>query len=216
MHIHDFRSAARVLGKKEATDILQLLSRRAWVKASEAARELGIHTATAVKYLSSLAELGYVRTRKAKGKTREVVEYRLSSKTITLSVDLDSRTPSGDLEIYIFVLDRLMNKVNKISGDQVEKAVRKRFVALAKQHGLATGIDAISEVDTDAVSGIPKNKQFQFMIKTIELFISGAERSLGKTTTAALVESVMAVAVKKYSGRVNKAFDALPRDYFGE
>jgi hypothetical protein len=217
MHIEEFRNAAHVLSKKEATDILMLLSSTGnWMKASDVSGELGIHTATAVKYLSALAGLEYLQYRRGKGKTKEVVEYRLRDRTIKLSLNLlEMQQNEGETESLLFILGTLTMKVDRISGSQVEDDVRSKLDKMARKHGIDLWPGARS-IDKNAISKMPGKHSSQFIIEAINIIISGAERNLGKITTAALMDSVKKAATKRHPNMASNAFRALPPQYFGD
>ena len=77
-----------VLGKKHCLDVMICLYKNRWQTASQVARDLNIHIATAVKYLSELYELGLVDRQVKMGRTREAYEYQLKNPKIEIEIDI--------------------------------------------------------------------------------------------------------------------------------
>lgn len=84
MDMEEFNSAARILGRKHVPAVLEEISKKKRIRASELASYTGICTATAVNYLTALESIGVLEKKKVKGETGDVWEYRLSSDKIVL------------------------------------------------------------------------------------------------------------------------------------
>jgi predicted transcriptional regulator len=96
MKKEDMRKMLFVLGKEHCMDVMINLYKNDWQTASQVARDLNIHIATAVKYLSELHELGLVDRRIKKGKTRESFEYQLKNPKIKIELDISRLMSKND------------------------------------------------------------------------------------------------------------------------
>ena len=96
MKKEDIRKMLFILGKEHCLDVMINLYKNDWQTASQVARDLKIHIATAVKYLSELHELGLVDRWLKQGKTREVFEYRLKSPKIKIELDISQLMSKDD------------------------------------------------------------------------------------------------------------------------
>jgi len=77
-----------ILGKKQTSAILVYLHRHPDSTASEIASALGIHIATAQKYLEGLEEGGILASRERPSKPRTAREYWLTDTRFTLELDV--------------------------------------------------------------------------------------------------------------------------------
>src|SRR5436309_8484784 len=82
------QSVLASLAREYSLEILQELHGRGWSTASEVARNLGIHVATAMRKLAELEALGLVTDRTRDGS--DLTEYGLASSRIEIVIDLDS------------------------------------------------------------------------------------------------------------------------------
>ena len=96
MKKEDMRRMLFVLGKEHCLDVMIYLYKNDWQTASQVARGLKIHIATAVKYLSELHELGLVDRRVKWGKTREAFEYQLKNPKINIEFDIGQLMSEND------------------------------------------------------------------------------------------------------------------------
>lgn len=78
-----------ILGKRQAFAILVHLHSHPNTTASEIAAALGIHIATAQKYLEGLEEGGILLSRERPSKPRTAQEYHLSDSKFTLEIDIE-------------------------------------------------------------------------------------------------------------------------------
>src|SRR5437773_5643285 len=76
------------LAREYCIDLLRELHGTGWSTASEVARNLGIHVATAMRKLAELEALGMVTDRTRDG--NDLTEYGLASSRIEIVIDLDS------------------------------------------------------------------------------------------------------------------------------
>ena len=96
MEKKDMRKMLFVLGKEHCLDVMINLYKNDWQTASQVARDLNVHIATAVKYLSELHELGLVDRRVKQGKTRESFEYQLKNPKIKIEFDISQLMSKND------------------------------------------------------------------------------------------------------------------------
>ena len=85
----EIREVVSVLAREYSFEVLRELHHRGWSGASEIARELGIHVATAMRKLAELETLGFLEKRNRSAS--RVVEYRLASPRIEILVDFDEQ-----------------------------------------------------------------------------------------------------------------------------
>lgn len=79
---------AAALGKELTGQIIGILMLEPYLSASEIAGRIGIHIATAQKYLMEMKQAGIVRSRRRVSPTRPTEEYWLGSERLTIEVDL--------------------------------------------------------------------------------------------------------------------------------
>ncbi len=121
MRKKQFGRYAYVLGKTHSLDILELIQSMGWSKASDIAKELDLHVATASKYLAELEEIKVLEVRRVKGKTRMVLEYRLKDPKINLNLDLSATDVNPDIkdevtDFYRDIYKSLLNLTESIYG----------------------------------------------------------------------------------------------------
>ncbi len=118
MKEEEFRRSSYVLGKDHSIDILNLVHSEGWSKASDIAKKLDLHIATASKYLAELEDINLFESREAKGKTRMVVEYRIKDPKIELTLDISEKNKGGgSLEnFYTDVYRSILKRTEKVYG----------------------------------------------------------------------------------------------------
>jgi hypothetical protein len=84
------RRVYSILGREFTGQILYLLRRQPFQSASELARIMSVHIATAQKYLEELRDLKLVSSRNRQEPSRPVEEYYLSFKRLDLTLDTSS------------------------------------------------------------------------------------------------------------------------------
>ncbi|MCK4718485.1 MAG: hypothetical protein KAT70_07430 [Thermoplasmata archaeon] len=119
MNRERFRLAAEALGKKNGMELLYELHEQGKGTASSLAKATGLHTATAMKYLGALAAAGLLETRTVRGKTREMIEYRLPGPRISLVLDL-SDEGNADLHLSEALIEAMLEKANRIYGEPLD------------------------------------------------------------------------------------------------
>ena len=135
MEKKNIRKILFVLGKEHCLDVMINVYKNGWQTASEVAKDLDLHIATAVKYLSELHELGLMNRRKKRGKTREAFEYQLTTSKIKIEFDVNSlmgkKTKADSKPLVLFsVLFTMLMKSRKVVGHSVDVFVNGRFEKL--------------------------------------------------------------------------------------
>jgi hypothetical protein len=135
MNKEDTRKMLFVLGKEHCLDVIINVYENDWQTASEVARDLDIHIATAVKYLSELYELGFLNRRVKRSKTREAFEYQLKNSSLDIGFDITSLigkklTPDNKPMVLFSVLFTMLLKSRKVVGQSVDVFVNGRFEKL--------------------------------------------------------------------------------------
>lgn len=224
-----------ILGKEHSLDVMMNLHQHGWQTASEVARDLDIHIATAVKYLSELHELGLVNRRVRRARTRKAFEYQCEKEFIRIEFKLDAlhgeipRSYHGPLVLFS-ILYTILKKSRKVMGPNLDSLMRLRFKRLengekriimdslnvkddlegAKDHFLKNlnGRALTEERGRDVVSALTE---------LISYVIKQYESRLGHRSTKSLVDvsmekviDVMGADIVENSG----FFDSLPYNYF--
>ncbi|ODS35289.1 MAG: hypothetical protein A7316_04170 [Candidatus Altiarchaeales archaeon WOR_SM1_86-2] len=146
MNKEQFRRAAFVLGKDHCMEVVETLYIREWSTATEIAEELKIHTATAVKYLSELHEIGIVEKRVREGKYKDAFEYRLIEAEINLTLNFEEiieEESEGVIEKArsIRVKERVRDDVNYEWDDEKQKILKINIVGAGLRRGVRESIE---------------------------------------------------------------------------
>ncbi|MFW6141177.1 MAG: HTH domain-containing protein [Candidatus Saliniplasma sp.] len=88
MNLEEFNRHARILGRKYVPDVLEEISKKGWIQASDLASYLHISTATAVNYLKELESIGVLKKKKVKGETGDVWRYNINKYDIVLETTI--------------------------------------------------------------------------------------------------------------------------------
>ena len=126
--VEDVRRILSVLGAEGMLDTLLCIREIEPATASEVAKMMDIHVATAVKRLSGLHEIGLVEFNIRKGKTRSAKEYALVSRSFGLDIDLDELsggTAGGneDIGIYLELMKNMAERFARFSGRSTEDII---------------------------------------------------------------------------------------------
>ena len=116
------------LGREFTGRVLSSLIRQPFQTASELARELSIHIATAQKYLEELRGLGLVSSRLRKAPTRHVDEYYLTFKRLELTLDTgdaESTRRDGAAALSSLMVKESANQSVAFDVDHKEKRVTR-------------------------------------------------------------------------------------------
>lgn len=226
-----------VLGKEHCLDVMINVYKNNWRTASEVARDLKLHIATAVKYLSELYSLKLVNRRIRKGKTREAFEYQLKSPRVKIEFDVAS-LPSKNVGtenkplVLFSVLFTLLLKSRKVVGQSVDVFVDGRFEKLKNvEKGLVKDSLMIEGDLEDAKNIFIKNlngltlteKRTEDVIRALTDLINSViehyESRLGQHSTESLVDVTMQKVIDTFGEDLmvhDSALSTLPYDYFGK
>ncbi len=121
------REVATILSREYSLEILGELHARGWCTASEVARELGIHIATAMRKMSEMESTGLV-TRRVRSETN-LEEYAVTNPRIEVVLDLEeeARTAGDDAKVRAartFVRERPNRKVIAEADEERGRIVR--------------------------------------------------------------------------------------------
>lgn len=237
MKKEDIRRMLFVLGKEHCLDVMINLNKNGWQTASEVARDLSIHIATAVKYLSELFELDMVERRVKRGKTRKAFEYQMKEPTIRIEFDLSSLKARpiamGERPLVLFsILFTILMKSRKVVGQSVDNFVDGRFQAFQKTEKNLVWDSLHNEGDLeDARDNFQRNiehlalteEQCEELVNVlsdlIRVVIEHYESRLGPHSTKSLVEVTMNKVFNLLEPDFmdfNNILNILPSDYFGK
>ncbi len=118
MNEEQFQRSAYVLGKEHSVDILSSIRPRGWCKASDVAKRLKLHIATASKYLAEMEEIGVLESRIAMGKTRQVIEYRMKDPRLILELDMSEKGLGSieDSKFYTEIFNAILEGTMRLYG----------------------------------------------------------------------------------------------------
>jgi len=145
MNKERFQRAAFVLGKDHCLFVVETLYLKEWSTATEIAEELKIHTATAVKYLAELYEIGIVEKRIRAGKYKDALEYRLINSEINLTLNFEKiieEESEGVIEKAkgIMVKEKARDDVNYEWDDEKQKILKVNIVGVGVRRGIKESI----------------------------------------------------------------------------
>lgn len=126
------RDLVAALAREYSIELLQELHARGWSSASEVARDMGMHVATAMRKLGELQSLGLLEKRTRTG--TDVVEYRLPNARVEIVLDLASAATSSAKDAWSRA-DRILVKEKpnrKILLESDEKSRRVRRILFLK------------------------------------------------------------------------------------
>ncbi|UCF08439.1 MAG: helix-turn-helix transcriptional regulator [Thermoplasmata archaeon] len=226
-----------VLGKEHCLDVLINVHKKDWQTASEVARDLNIHIATAVKYLTELHELGLVNRRVKRGKTREAFEYQVKNQNIRIEFELTQlmdRKPAPDNKplVLFAILHTIFVKSRKVVGASVESFVNGRFERLKNGEKNIVMDSLLFEGDLEdanrfflkSLNGITLTKKrcddvVLALTELINSVIEHYEARLGSHSTESLIDVTMKKVITTLGGDVitdSSVLSTLPYDYFGK
>jgi DNA-binding HxlR family transcriptional regulator len=235
MDKNDLRFMLYVLGKEHSLDIIINLYKNGWQTASEVARDLGIHIATAVKYLSELHELGLVTRQEKKGRTRTTFEYKYRKQVISIEFELNNlqkEPPRPEYKplVLFAILYTIFVKSRKVIGPTVDALVNLRFKKLrnGEKKLVMDSLMAKSDLE-DAKDLFLKNLNgralteercrdvVNALTEIIDCVVAHYEIRLGYHSTVSLVdvtmEKVINVVGKDLTG-TSGVLDSLSNHYF--
>ncbi len=121
------RELIAALAREYSVELLQELHARGWSSASEMARDMGIHVATAMRKLAELESLGLLEKRVRSG--TDMVEYRLLNPRLEIVLDLASAAKASAKDAWgqadrILVKEKPNSKI-LLEGDEKIRRVRR-------------------------------------------------------------------------------------------
>jgi predicted transcriptional regulator len=233
----DIRRLLFVLGKEHCLDVMINLNKNGWQTASEVARDLNIHIATAVKYLSELFELDFVDRRVKRGKTRKAFEYRVKDPKVTIEFDLSALKSkpigSGEKPLVLFsILFTILMKSRKVVGNSVDSHINGKFMAFENNEKDIVKNSLMFDGDLEdaknffqnnienlGLSDTQNEEVVCILIELINIVLEHYESRLGPHSTKSLVDVTMYKVFNIFEPKVmdySTVLDVLPNDYFGK
>lgn len=138
------RRLIEALAREYSVELLQELHARGWSSASELAREMGIHVATAMRKLAELEALGLLEKRSRAPSV--VMEYRLASPRIEIVVDLEEDAEATSRDAWrqaerVLVKEHPNRQVVLESDDRVRRVRRILFLKVLRRRTEARTLD---------------------------------------------------------------------------
>ncbi len=130
------RGLIEALAREYSIEVLQELHVRGWSSASELAREMGIHIATAMRKLAELETLGLLEKRTRAG--ADIMEYRLASPRIEIVLDLEADAKAASRNAWrraerVLVKEHPNRKVVLESDDRARRVRRILFLRVLRR-----------------------------------------------------------------------------------
>ncbi len=130
------RGVIEALAREYSIELLRELHARGWSSASELAREMGIHVATAMRKLAELESLGLLEKRPRSD--ADVTEYRLARPRIDIVLDFDAEAKATSRDAWreaerILVKEHPNRKVLLESDDQARRVRRILFLTVLRR-----------------------------------------------------------------------------------
>jgi predicted transcriptional regulator len=237
MKKEDMKRMLFVLGKEHCLDVMINVYKNDWQTASEVARDLNIHIATAVKYLSELYELGLVNRRIKRGKTREAYEYQVKNPKVKIEFDISTlmvksiRTEKKPMVLFA-ILYTILFKSRKVVGSSVDNFVDGKFEDLKNSEKQMVKNSLLFEGDLeDAKNYFIQNlngtvqsedrckEVVDVLTELINVVVRHYESKLGQHSTESLVDVTMQKVIDTFGGEIilgSNMLSTLPYDYFGK
>ncbi len=130
------RGLLEALAREYSVELLQELHARGWSSASELAREMGIHVATAMRKLAELESLGLLEKRaRTEG---DVTEYRLAKPRVEIVLDFEADARAASRSAWkqaerVLVKEHPNRKVLLESDDQARIVRRVLFLKVLRR-----------------------------------------------------------------------------------
>lgn len=130
------RELIEALAREYSIELLQELYARGWSSASELAREMGIHVATAMRKLAELEALRLLEKRPRADS--DVIEYRLAKPRVEILLDFDADGKASSRDAWrqaerILVKERPSRKVLLEGDDQAHRVRRILFLKVLRR-----------------------------------------------------------------------------------
>jgi predicted transcriptional regulator len=233
----DLRRLLFVLGKEHCLDVMINLYKNEWQTASSVAKDLNLHVATAVKYLSELHELGLVNRRIKRGRTRDAFEYSLRTQNIRIEIEIETlienkSKPDGKPLVLFGILFILLAKSKKVIGNSMDTIFETGFERLVNGEKNIVLDSLMFDGDMeDAADEFLRNLNGSALTEErceevvnalsalIEIIIAHYESRFGHHSTESLVDVTMNKVIGIIgAGKIESGdmLSSLPYDYFGK
>ena len=138
------REIIEALAREYSVELLQEMHARGWSSASELAREMGIHVATAMRKLAELEALGLLEKRSRSD--ADVTEYRLTSPRVEIVLDFDADAKAAAREAWrqaerVLVKEHPNRKVLLESDDTTKRVRRILFLRVLRRRTEARAME---------------------------------------------------------------------------
>ncbi len=138
------RGVIEALAREYSIELLRELHARGWSSASELAREMGIHVATAMRKLAELESLGLLEKRLRPD--ADVTEYRLVRPRVEIVLDFDAEAKTAARDAWreaerILVKEHPNRKVLLESDDQARRVRRILFLTVLRRRTEAKAME---------------------------------------------------------------------------
>jgi len=148
-NLEEAREVMTALAREYSVDLLRELHGAGWSTASEVARNLGIHVATAMRKLSELEALQLLEKRVRTGS--DLVEYRPVSARVEIVLDFDGEAKAAARDVRnvakgILVRERPNQKV-VLEADERSEVVRR--IVFVKTVRLRTVAEVMELTETE-------------------------------------------------------------------
>ena len=205
------------LGREHSIDILNTVYQNEWITASEVAKKLGLHIATAVKYLSKMQEAGLLDRRARKTRTRDAYEYILRDPRIHIEINLanvsNQDSEPGQKNFLISMLAALFIKAEKMQGETIIKRFfDEASIKNEEKSILKRAIDANDFKNTGTLNSL----QYESITSSMMELINLLEDEMGQINAGNIVEYSILEVIKASDidrGRASQYIKHLPSRY---
>lgn len=130
------RGLIEALAREYSIELLQELHARGWSSASELAREMGIHVATAMRKMAELESLGLLEKRSRPN--GDVTEYRLLKPRLEIALDFEADADAAARDAWrqaerVLVKEHPNRKVLLETDDQSRRVRRILFLQVLRR-----------------------------------------------------------------------------------
>ena len=138
------RGVIEALAREYSIELLRELHARGWSSASELAREMGIHVATAMRKLAELESLGLLEKRPRSD--ADVTEYQLARPRVEIILDFEAEAKASARNAWheaerILVKEHPNRKVLLESDDQARRVRRILFLTVLRRRTEAKAME---------------------------------------------------------------------------
>lgn len=138
------RALIEALSREYSLELLQEVHARGWSTASELAREMGIHVATAMRKLAELEALGLLEKRSRSD--ADVTEYRLAKPRVDIVLDFEADAKASARDAWrqaerVLVREHANRKVLLESDDRARRVLRILFLKVLRRRTEARAME---------------------------------------------------------------------------